>query len=229
MENSKSGEPNLIIESTGVFQEPEVVASKDNKVIFRMVLQDCDVPNQNNRIYPQKVLASSMVECSNRMKRRAFLGELDHPELDADDNVNGARQTTVLLKEASHIIRDFDFKDNILFGELESLNTPNGKILYSLLKSKVGIGISMRGMASLEKNRDGYNVVQDPLLIVSYDIVSNPSHKSSLVNFQEMTFESKSLIQESNNRVCLDGKCYLPDYFDKLIEQKFIKFWDSWV
>lgn len=218
----------LIIESA-VFQQPEIVSQKPNKVIFRIQLQSCDDVNQNSRIYPRRVLEESMTECYKRMQNRAFLGELDHPGITGNDEIDGSRQTTILLKEASHIIRDFQFEGNKLYGEMESLQTPNGKILHSLLESRVGIGVSMRGMASLEKNREGNNVVQSPLVIIGYDAVSNPSHKESVVNFSEMKFESKSLISESSSTVCFNGKCYLPDYFDKLIETKVFQFYKAWV
>ncbi len=216
----------LIIEST-VFQEPQIINSGQNRVIFRLQLQDADTPNQNKRIYPKKVLMSAMNECRERMKRRAFLGELDHPSITGNDSVDGVRQSSVSLKEVSHIIRDFEFNGNKLIGELESTNTPNGKILFALLKDSCGIGVSMRGMASLTK-KNGYNVVQDPLVIVSYDAVSTPSHKSAIVNFSEMRFEHKSLLTESKNQICYGGMCFLPNYFDKLVESKMIKFYKKW-
>jgi hypothetical protein len=86
----------------------------------------------------------------------------------------------------------------------------------------------MRGLAELSKE-DGVNVVQDPLFTIAYDLVSMPSHISSVVNFNEMRFENKNLLTESCGTVCYNGVCYLPDYFDKLVESKVIKFFDRWV
>jgi len=217
----------LIIESA-LYQEPELIKAGSSKAIFRMLLQDCDTENQNRRIYPRKVLKEAMVECSERMRRKAFLCELDHPLITGSDDVDGMRQTTVMLSNASHVIRDFDFDGNKLMGELETLSTPSGKILFGLLRDKCGIGVSMRGMASLKKE-NGVNIVEAPLTIISYDAVSSPSHKAAVVNFEEMKFESKSMLQESKGRVCIGGKCYLPDYMDKLIETKVISFYDSWL
>lgn len=220
---------NLIIEST-IFQEAQIQKLNPSKCIYRMVLQTCDEINQNKRLYPKRVLVEGMEDCRERMKRRAFFGELDHP-LPMGNSSDGIRQTTVLLKEVSHIIRDFEFRNNMLHGELETTDTPNGRILLGLLKDKAGIGISMRGMAELDRG-DISDTVMSPLTIIGYDIVSNPSHRASLVNFNEMTFESKSMLQEScnGNLVCTpDGKCYLSSYFDKLVEQKIIKFTSTWV
>ena len=217
----------LIIESA-LYQEPELIKQGSSKAIFRMLLQDCDTKNQNNRIYPKKVLAEAMTECSERMRRRAFLCELDHPLITGNDEVDGMRQTTVQLSNASHVIRDFNFDGNKLVGELETLTTPSGRILFNLLRDKVGLGVSMRGMATLKKE-NGVNIVEGPLTIISYDAVSSPSHKAAVVNFEEMKFESMSMLKESKNVICVGGKCFLPDYMDKLIEKKIITFYDRWL
>lgn len=220
---------NFIVESA-VYQEPKVVKINPEKAIFKMVLQTADEVNQNKRIYPKKVLDNAMRQAAERIENRKFIGECDHPLLSqgSSEAYDGMRQTTVLLKEAAHLIRNYEWQGNNLVGELETLRTPNGRIILGLLQDKVTVGLSMRGMAELSKE-DGVNVVQDPCYIICYDFVSLPSHKSSVVNFNEMRFENKSLLTESCGTVCFNGICYLPDYFDKLIESKAIKFFDRWV
>ena len=216
---------------TPIFQEAKIVSSQDpKKAIFRMTMQTGNEVNQNKRMYPLDVLRGGMKNNDERIKRRAMLGEMDHPVPSGNETFDGIRQTTVQLKEASHIVRDYDFKGNHLVGELETTSTPNGAILLGLLKDKSGIGLSMRGMAELEKQGD-VNVVKAPLYIITFDSVSLPSHKSAIVDFNEMRFESLSVLTEScNGVVCTpDGKCYLGNYFDKLVESKIIKFFDKWV
>lgn len=222
------------ISEGAIYQEAEIVkGNSGNKAIYRMVLQTCDEVNQNKRLYPRKVLNEGIMACKPRMERKAFYGELDHPNPSSDEIFNEIRQTTVMLKEVCHIIRDYDWRGNHLIGELETTSTPNGYILAGLLRDKSGLGVSMRGLASISRQRD-YNEVEGPLTIVSFDSVSLPSHKSALVDFNEMKFESKRLIFESivqkKSTICTpDGKCYLPNYFDKLVESRVVEFFDRWV
>ena len=216
----------LIIEQS-IMSEAHVVKKTPGKAIFRCPIQTVDEVNQNNRMYPSGVLSEGMGNCDSRMKRRAFYSELDHPLPTGSDQVDGIRQTTVSLKEVSHIIRSYEFKNNMLFGEMETTSTPNGNILFGLLDDKTGVGFSMRGLAELERLQD-HNVVKSPLTIIAFDAVSMPSHKSAVVDFNEMTFES-NMVMEKAGMICVGGKCYMPDYFDKLIENKVINFFDRWI
>lgn len=217
---------NFIIEQA-IFQEAEVIKSSPNKAFFRMILQTVDEKNQNKRIYPSSVVMEALKECRPRMERRSFYGELDHPFPMGNDEYDGVRQTTVALKEASHIVREYELDGNKVIGELETLRTDNGRTLLGLLHDKTGVGISMRGMAELEKRADA-SIVKSPLTIICYDAVSLPSHSSAIVNFSEMRFES-SILRETKDLVCIYGVCFLPNYFDKLVEKKIIKFCKKWI
>ena len=216
----------LIIEQS-IFSEASIMKQTPSKAIFKCPIQTVDEVNQNNRMYPSAVLDEGMGNCDSRMKKRAFYSELDHPIPSGNDQVDGIRQTTVSLKEVSHIIRAYEFKNNMLFGEMETTSTPNGNILFGLLKDKTGVGFSMRGLAELDRLQD-HNVVKSPLTIIAFDAVSMPSHKSAVVDFNEMNFESHMLM-EDKGLVCIGDKCFMPDYFDKLIENKVINFFDRWV
>lgn len=216
----------LIIEQS-IFSEAKIVKSSSGKAIFRCPIQSCNEINQNNRMYPSAVLKEGMGSCDGRMKRRAFYSELDHPLPTDNDRVDGIRQTTVSLKEVSHIIRDYEFRGNHLVAEMETTSTPNGRILHGLLQDKTGVGFSMRGLAELERMQD-HNLVKAPLTIIAFDAVSQPSHKSAVVDFNEMTFESHMLV-ENKGLICIGDKCFMPEYFDQLIENKVIRFFDKWV
>lgn len=219
--------PSLIIEQQ-IFSEATMIKETPSKAIFRCPIQSVDEVNQNNRLYPSDVLDEGMTNCSSRMKRRAFYSELDHPIPTGTQQVDGIRQTTVSLKEVSHIIRDYEFKGKHLYGEMETTSTPNGGILLGLLKDRTGVGFSMRGLAELERLQD-HNVVKGPLTIIAFDAVSMPSHKSAVVDFNEMKFEAHSLMESASGMICVDGKCFMPDYFDKLVEMRTIQFFDRWV
>jgi hypothetical protein len=215
----------FILESA-LMQEAKIVKETPGKAIFRCTVQTADDINANKRMYPMAVLENGMQGCSPRMRSRAFLSELDHP-IPMGGQFDQIRQTTVQLKEVSHIIRDYQWKGNHLVAEMETTSTPNGAILRGLLEDKSGIGFSMRGLAELNRMPE-YNLVKGPLTIIAFDAVSQPSHKAAVVNFSEMRFESDMLL-ESAGQICIDGKCFLPDYFDKLVESKIITFFDTWV
>jgi hypothetical protein len=216
----------LIIEQS-IFSEAQMIKETPNKAIFRCPIQSVEEVNQNHRMYPRDVLDEGMGNCASRMRRRAFYSELDHPLPTGNQQVDGIRQTTVSLKEVSHLVREYEFRNNLLFGEMETTSTPNGAILLGLLKDKTGVGFSMRGMAELERLSD-YNRVKSPLTIIAFDAVSMPSHKSAVVDFNEMKFEAK-MITERAGMVCLGDQCFLPDYFDKLIERKVFTFFERWI
>ena len=217
----------LIIESS-IMSEAKIIKQGPSKAIFRCPIQTVDEVNQNRRLYPSGVLKEGMGSCDSRMKRRAFYSELDHPLPSGNQQVDGIRQTTVSLEKVSHIIRDYEFKNNILVGEMETTSTPNGNILFGLLTDKTGVGFSMRGMAELERKQD-FNEVKGPLTIIAFDAVSMPSHQAAVVDFNEMKFEQKMICESQSGMVCIDGRCFMPDYFDKLVETKMIQFFGRWV
>lgn len=219
--------PSFIMESA-IFQEANIIKKYPNKAIFTSVVQTANEANKNRRMYPRPVLEDGMNNCRPRMSRRAFLSELDHPFPQGNRSFDAVRQTTVSLKEVSHIIRDYQFEGNKIIAEMETTSTPMGSILLGLLHDKSGIGFSMRGMAELARG-PRMNTVKAPLKIIAYDAVSTPSHNEAIVkNFDEMHFESE-LLTESETMICVDGKCFLPEYFDKLVESKIITFFDRWV
>lgn len=224
------------IQEGAMYSQPKVDYMNKDKAVFRTVLQSYDDFNRNKRRYPKKVLESALQKVKPRMKSRSFIGELDHPMVTGNASIDQMRQTVPLLSNACLLIRDYEFGNgNLVYGECETLSTQSGKNLLALLKDKVGLGMSLRGMAELNRVTEGFEVT-DPLVIISYDSVSNPSHTSAKI--QEVTFESTDIrntkltqIQENDksNLICTsDGKCYIAEYFDRLIEQGIIKLRKNW-
>lgn len=217
----------LIIEQS-IFSEANIVNETPTRAIFRCPIQTADEVNQNGRLYPGSVLGEGMEKCRPRMEKRAFYSELDHPLPSGNNQVDGIRQTTVALANASHIVRNYDMKGNVLVGEMETLTTDAGRQLFALLRDKTGVGFSMRGLAELERLRD-HNVVKPPLTIIAFDAVSMPSHRAAVVDFNEMKFEHETLLETASGMICANGRCFMPDYFDRLVEQKRIEFLERWV
>jgi len=207
------------IREAAVFSKPEKVKRfLDDKVVFETYLQEADAKNQNKRVYPKQVLEEALIKISDKIKRRSFLGELDHPI-----STNQIRQTTVMYKEVSHIIRETGWEGNLLRGVIETTPyTNNGKALSGLVLDNVTVGFSLRGLADVQDSGQ-YQLVMSPLIMISYDAVSEPSNSKATI--QEIRNESLiQVVSESKNMICTsDGYCYLPNYFDELVESKIVK------
>lgn len=146
---------------------PEMIKEsreKNNgKVMMKGVLQKADTLNQNGRIYPIHVLEREVRNYQKFIVENRALGELDHPD-----------SSVVNLKNVSHVIREAYLESGTVYGLVELLDTPSGKILQSLVDSGVKLGISSRGVGSTKKQGD-YHVVQDDFQLICWDYVSEPS------------------------------------------------------
>ena len=126
-------------------------------------LQQANTQNGNGRVYPYEVLVREVENYKKLVKENRALGELDHP----DDSV-------INLKNASHLVTSIWMDGDTVMGKVKVLNTPSGQVLKSLVESGVKLGISSRGMGSVE-NRNGQTVVQDDFQLICFDFVSEPS------------------------------------------------------
>jgi len=133
------------------------------KIMMKGVLQKSDTLNQNGRIYPRVILEREIRNYQKFIVENRALGELDHPD-----------SSVVNLKNVSHIVREAYLDGDVVFGTVEILDTPSGKILQSLVESGVKLGISSRGVGSTKKQGD-YQVVQDDFQLICWDYVSEPS------------------------------------------------------
>ena len=159
----------LLIDYTLFNVSPQMIAESESKnngrVVVQGVLQRAGSKNQNGRVYPKDIL---MREVKNYKKiqiaEKRALGELDHPE-----------SSVVNLSNVSHNVIDAYFQGDDVIGKVEILDTPAGKILKELLKAGIKLGISSRGLGSVEQvNEDTVKVGQD-FELICWDFVSNPS------------------------------------------------------
>jgi len=226
------------IREGAVYNQPKIDYLKKDKAVFRSVLQTVDEVNRNKRRYRRSVLESGLLKAKGRMDGRSFYGELDHPIPTGNPTYDEIRQSVPLLSNSCLILRNYEFGgNNLVWGEMETLSNKPGRDLLGLLKDQVGIGLSLRGLAELRRMQEGFNDVQDPLVVICYDAVSNPSHEKATV--AEVTFEStklptylnKNSITESCNGslICTkNGDCFLAEYFDRLVESRMIRIQESW-
>jgi len=137
--------------------------ANEGKIVMKGILQKSDTLNQNGRIYPRNVLEREVRNYQKFIIENRALGELDHPD-----------SSVVNLKNVSHIVREAHIEGDVVYGSVEILDTPSGKILQSLVESGVKLGISSRGVGTTKKQGD-YQIVQDDFQLICWDFVSEPS------------------------------------------------------
>jgi len=142
-------------------------------------LQQADTQNGNGRVYPLVVLMREVENYTKLVKENRALGELDHP----DDSV-------INLKNASHLVTSIWMDGDTVMGKVKVLDTPSGKVLKSLVESGVKLGISSRGMGSVE-NRNGQTIVQDDFQLICFDFVSEPSTPEAFMVKEAKEFNNK--------------------------------------
>ena len=147
-------------------QITESMSTNDGKLIVKGVLQRADAKNQNGRVYPKDLLMREAKKYTeNFIQQKRALGELDHPD-----------SSVVNLQNASHNVMEMHFNGNDLVGTVEVLGTPSGNILKELFKSGIKLGISSRGLGSVETiGESGAQEVQPDFELIAFDFVSNPS------------------------------------------------------
>ena len=148
----------------------ESIKENDGRLIVKGVLQRAEAKNQNGRVYPREVLMKETTKyLEEQVSERRALGELDHPD-----------SSVVNLNNASHNVIEMHWDGDDLLGTVEVLSTPSGNILKELFKSGIKLGISSRGLGSVEPMREseggGDTVeVQPDFELIAFDFVSNPS------------------------------------------------------
>ena len=135
------------------------------------VFMSAEQKNRNGRIYPRPVMekAVSAYNTTQVVPGRA-VGELNHPE-----------GPTVNLDKVSHKIESLNWSGNNVMGKATILNTPMGEVVKGLLDGGVKLGVSTRGMGSLQRGNDAM-VVKDDFILNAVDIVQDPSAPSAFVN-----------------------------------------------
>ena len=143
---------------------------KDYKI--KGIFMQADIKNKNGRVYPMEILDKEVKRYNKEFinEKRAY-GELGHPE-----------GPTINLERASHMITALYPDGKNFIGEAKILATPMGEIVKTLMDEGAKLGVSSRGMGSLEQKKDGSNYVRnDFYLATAADIVSDPSAPSAFV------------------------------------------------
>ena len=157
---------------------------KKNYTIKGVFLQS-NIKNRNGRVYPKDILMTEVKRYNSEFinKNRAF-GELGHPD-----------GPTVNLERVSHMITNLYPDGNNFIGEAKIMDTPYGKIVKNLIDEGAKLGVSSRGMGSLQRGRGGEAMVgKDFYLATAADIVADPSAPDAFV---EGIMEGKEWVWEN--------------------------------
>ena len=135
------------------------------------VFAQAEQKNRNGRIYPKMIMEKAVNKyAKEQVETKRAVGELNHPE-----------GPTVNLDKVSHLITELKVEDKNVMGKATILGTPMGEVVKGLLEGGVQLGVSTRGMGSLERRGDAM-YVKDDFMLNTIDIVQDPSAPGAFVN-----------------------------------------------
>ena len=139
--------------------------------VIKGIFAQAESKNRNGRIYPKAIMEKAIDKYNKEqvIPKRA-VGELNHPD-----------GPTVNLDKVSHRITELTWSGNNVMGKALILDTPMGQIVKGLLDGGVQLGVSTRGMGSLDM-KNGVNYVADDFMLNTVDIVQDPSAPNAYVN-----------------------------------------------
>tara|TARA_Y100000590_G_scaffold451034_1_gene591696 strand:+ start:245 stop:892 length:648 start_codon:yes stop_codon:yes gene_type:complete len=170
-----------------------ITEQKDNgekEYKIKGVFMQSEIKNRNGRVYPFDVLQKEVNRYNKEYvnENRAF-GELGHPD-----------GPTVNLERASHMITSLTPDGKDFIGTAKILKTPMGKIVESLMDAGAKLGVSSRGMGSLEQKNGANYVKKDFMLATAADIVADPSAPNAFVQGimegKEWVWDNGALVEE---------------------------------
>jgi hypothetical protein len=194
----------LLIETHTVKISPsqltENVNSDNGNLMVEGILATAEVKNGNGRYYSKDLWNREMDKYKELIEQRRSMGELDHPE-----------STVINLKNVSHLITDYFWDGDNVMGKIEILPTPSGDILKELIRNGITVGVSSRGMGSLEE-RGGVMEVQDDFELLCWDFVSTPSNPGSYMHTLNegkniVTYDYTNVNKVIHEILCSKGNC----------------------
>ena len=135
------------------------------------VFMQADIKNRNGRVYPMEVMEKEVDRyCTEFVEKQRAFGELGHPE-----------GPTINLDKVSHLIESLTLEGKNYVGKAKILSTPNGEIVKALINDGAKLGVSSRGLGSLEQKGGAQMVKGDFQLATAGDIVADPSAPEAFV------------------------------------------------
>lgn len=242
--NKKSNSYHFIYEQTSMSRNEDLeimeesrTDSGQSKVVFKARLQESDVVNQNRRKYSPVVCESITSQLAPKASNRNLLMEVDHPMFGGGDPMSQKKRATVIeIKNCGSLLRNISFKDGQVIGEIETLSGFRGPDLANLiLKDKVDIGFSLRALGSVQPLQDGTVMVKTPIMPITYDVVSTPSHANAkMLEFLPESFadfendcnvicegNEASILEAEQIHICEGNQC-ITKFIDEIINERFM-------
>ena len=207
--------------SEEIQQAEYLVEEKNGKKDYKIrgIFLQSDIKNRNGRIYENDILAKEVNRYNREFiqKNRAF-GELGHPD-----------GPVVNLERVSHMVTALTPDGKNFMGEAKIMNTPYGKIVKGLIDEGAQLGVSSRGMGSIE-NKGGFNYVKDDFyLATAADIVADPSAPDAFV---EGIMEGKEWVWDNGVLVERDIEAWKLEIYKarkRELEEKKVKVFESFL
>jgi hypothetical protein len=176
----------------------ESIAPSGNPLV-EGILATAEIKNGNGRYYSKDLWEREINNYRVLVDENRATGELDHPE-----------SSIINLKNVSHIIREMWWDGDQVMGKIEVLPTTSGNILKALIENNVQVGVSSRGMGSLE-DKGGVLEVQDDFELLCWDFVSTPSNPGSYMHLTEGKEMQENKYLKVNTLLseilCANGTC----------------------
>jgi hypothetical protein len=214
IESTKLGFKQFLLEVDGGENALEKAkANPDYPIYLVGIIQKGDAPNRNGRIYPFDVLKK---DCDRYMaeeiKENQSYGELDHP----------ANSTVPELKNAAMTVEDIWYKGTEVWGKVKLLNaympeSASGRLARGIVLNGKTLGISSRALGSVYADKNGYDVVEDDLEIICWDLVSRPSTYNANLRITEAKMAEKGMMLTESK--CFGGKCNLGKTTKELVKE----------
>lgn len=169
-------------------------AASDNgpkKYFIEGIFIQCEKPNRNNRKYSLDAMKDEVARYTEEyIKQNRAYGELGHPE-----------SATINMPLVSHLITDLNLEGTDYIGRAKILDTPNGRIVKTFMDEGCRLGVSTRGLGSLQQE-GAYSIVQsDYKIMTAGDIVADPSAQEAFV---EALIESKEWVWNDGRLLEID-------------------------
>ena len=141
---------------------------KEKSLYIEGIFSTAEERNRNGRIYPKRILEREVDKLRENISNKSALGELEHPA-----------SNSITLERAAILIEDLVWEGNHVMGKAKVLSTPCGQIVKSLIEDGARIGISSRGLGTVNEKT---NYVNEDFNLICWDIIHTPSNLGSWIN-----------------------------------------------
>jgi hypothetical protein len=182
-----------------VLQEQTALGNINKRVFLKGILQRSDTLNQNGRIYPRDIMSREINNYQKLIRERRSYGALDHTD-----------SPIVEFQTVSHWVTELRMEDDgVVYGKIEILPTiPHGQNALTLIERNMTIGISSRGVGTVDRDHNGHQVVQGDFSLCAFDLVTEPStpgafmmKESRIITARERDEVNKFLYGDNMNKV----------------------------